>query len=130
MSLIHLYTNKNEHNESLLNLLKINNLDFLEYKLNESDISFYNIKSIPAIKFKDTIMYDLNENNIKIIYDQFITYIDTLPSVNKNTNYNITKDFKTQDNKLTREIRLNTIHVINKDLLYQNVKKFSEKYKS
>lgn len=129
MSLIHLYINKNTYDKNIPDLLKINNLDFLEYKVSDSEIAFHNIESVPAIKFKDKIIYNVNADTIKDICDQFNNYINTLPSVTKTTNYDIAKDMKLQDKKLTREIRLNTINIINKNTLSYNVKNFSKKYK-
>lgn len=128
MSFIHLYVDKNKNDRNLIDILRTNNLDFLEYRLSDSEKSLYNIEHIPAIKFRDKIIYDLSESNLKHIYKDFNTYVNNLPSVTKTQDL-IPKEIKTEK-KLTREIRLNTINIINKELLSSYVKTLSKKHKS
>ena len=64
MSFIHLYLDKdNDSNDELINLLKNYNIDFLQHNIknNETYISAYELESLPAIKFKDSIIHNINE---------------------------------------------------------------------
>ena len=90
MSFIHLYLDKdNDSNDELINLLKNYNIDFLQHNIknNETYISAYELESLPAIKFKDSIIHNINEESIKTIVDKFNNFINTLPSIKSNDTF-------------------------------------------
>ena len=145
MSFIHLYLDKdNDSNDELINLLKNYNIDFLQHNIknNETYISAYELESLPAIKFKDSIIHDINEESIKTIVDKFNNFINTLPSIKSNDTFeekpNIEEDSEKSEeeiidneNKTTpNQILVDTIKISDKEKLSSYIKDFAEKHKN
>ena len=145
MSFIHLYLDKdNDSNDELINLLKNYNIDFLQHNIknNETYISAYELESLPAIKFKDSIIHNINEESIKTIVDEFNNFIDSLPSIKSNDTFeekpNIEEDSKKSEeeiidneNKTTpNQILVDTIKISDKEKLSSYIKDFAEKHKN
>lgn len=145
MSFIHLYLDKdNDSNDELINLLKNYNIDFLQHNIknNETYISAYELESLPAIKFKDSIIHNINEESIKTIVDKFNNFINTLPSIKSNDTFeekpNIEEDSEKSEeeiidneNKTTpNQILVDTIKISDKEKLSSYIKDFAEKYKN
>ncbi len=145
MSFIHLYLDKdNDSNDELINLLKNYNIDFLQHNIknNETYISAYELESLPAIKFKDSIIHDINEESIKTIVDKFNNFIDSLPSIKSNDTFeekpSIEEDSKKSEeeiidneNKTTpNQILVDTIKISDKEKLSSYIKDFAEKHKN
>lgn len=145
MSFIHLYLDKdNDSNDELINLLKNYNIDFLQHNIknNETYISAYELESLPAIKFKDSIIHDINEESIKTIVDKFNNFINTLPSIKSNDTFeekpSIEEDSKKSEeeiidneNKTTpNQILVDTIKISDKEKLSSYIKDFAEKHKN
>lgn len=145
MSFIHLYLDKdNDSNDELINLLKNYNIDFLQHNIenNETYINAYELESLPAIKFKDSIIHDINEESIKTIVDEFNNFIDTLPSIKSNSAFeekpSIEEDSEKSEeeiidneNKTTpNQILVDTIKISNKEKLSSYIKDFAEKHKN
>lgn len=145
MSFIHLYLDKdNDSNDELINLLKNYNIDFLQHNIknNETYISAYELESLPAIKFKDSIIHDINKESIKTIVDEFNNFIDSLPSIKSNDTFeekpNIEEDSEKSEeeiidneNKTTpNQILVDTIKISDKEKLSSYIKDFAEKHKN
>ncbi|WP_082917540.1 hypothetical protein [Candidatus Arthromitus sp. SFB-turkey] len=145
MSFIHLYLDKdNDSNDELINLLKNYNIDFLQHNIknNETYISAYELESLPAIKFKDSIIHDINKESIKTIVDKFNNFINTLPSIKSNDTFeekpNIEEDSEKSEeeiidneNKTTpNQILVDTIKISDKEKLSSYIKDFAEKHKN
>ena len=145
MSFIHLYLDKdNDSNDELINLLKNYNIDFLQHNIknNETYISAYELESLPAIKFKDSIIHNINEESIKTIVDKFNNFIYSLPSIKSNDTFeekpNIEEDSKKSEeeiidneNKTTpNQILVDTIKISDKEKLSSYIKDFAEKHKN
>lgn len=145
MSFIHLYLDKdNDSNDELINLLKNYNIDFLQHNIknNETYISAYELESLPAIKFKDSIIHDINEESIKTIVDEFNNFIYSLPSIKSNDTFeekpNIEEDSEKSEeeiidneNKTTpNQILVDTIKISDKEKLSSYIKDFAEKHKN
>lgn len=145
MSFIHLYLDKdNDSNDELINLLKNYNIDFLQHNIknNETYISAYELESLPAIKFKDSIIHNINEESIKTIVDKFNNFIYSLPSIKSNDTFeekpNIEEDSEKSEeeiidneNKTTpNQILVDTIKISDKEKLSSYIKDFAEKYKN
>lgn len=145
MSFIHLYLDKdNDSNDELINLLKNYNIDFLQHNIknNETYISAYELESLPAIKFKDSIIHNINEESIKTIVDEFNNFIDSLPSIKSNDTFeekpSIEEDSKKSEeeiidneNKTTpNQILVDTIKISDKEKLSSYIKDFAEKHKN
>ncbi len=145
MSFIHLYLDKdNDSNDELINLLKNYNIDFLQHNIknNETYISAYELESLPAIKFKDSIIHNINEESIKTIVDEFNNFIDSLPSIKSNDTFeekpNIEEDSEKSEeeiidneNKTTpNQILVDTIKISDKEKLSSYIKDFAEKHKN
>lgn len=145
MSFIHLYLDKdNDSNDELINLLKNYNIDFLQHNIknNETYISAYELESLPAIKFKDSIIHNINEESIKTIVDKFNNFINTLPSIKSNDTFeekpNIEEDSEKSEeeiidneNKTTpNQILVDTIKISDKEKLSSYIKDFAEKHKN
>lgn len=145
MSFIHLYLDKdNDSNDELINLLKNYNIDFLQHNIknNETYISAYELESLPAIKFKDSIIHNINEESIKTIVDKFNNFIDSLPSIKSNDTFkekpNIEEDSEKSEeeiidneNKTTpNQILVDTIKISDKEKLSSYIKDFAEKHKN
>lgn len=145
MSFIHLYLDKdNDSNDELINLLKNYNIDFLQHNIknNETYISAYELESLPAIKFKDSIIHDINKESIKTIVDEFNNFIDSLPSIKSNDTFeekpSIEEDSKKSEeeiidneNKTTpNQILVDTIKISDKEKLSSYIKDFAEKHKN
>lgn len=145
MSFIHLYLDKdNDSNDELINLLKNYNIDFLQHNIknNETYISAYELESLPAIKFKDSIIHNINEESIKTIVDKFNNFIDSLPSIKSNDTFeekpSIEEDSEKSDeeiidneNKTTpNQILVDTIKISDKEKLSSYIKDFAEKHKN
>lgn len=145
MSFIHLYLDKdNDSNDELINLLKNYNIDFLQHNIknNETYISAYELESLPAIKFKDSIIHNINEESIKTIVDEFNNFINSLPSIKSNDTFeekpNIEKDSEKSEeeiidneNKITpNQILVDTIKISDKEKLSSYIKDFAEKHKN
>ena len=139
MSFIHLYLDKdNDSNDELINLLKNYNIDFLQHNIknNETYISAYELESLPAIKFKDSIIHNINEESIKTIVDKFNNFINTLPSIKSNDTFeekpNIEEDSEKSEeeiidneNKTTpNQILVDTIKISDKEKLSPYIKDF------
>lgn len=101
MSLIHIYLDKsNDSSREVIDLLRSKNIDFLQtnVKNTEETLKNYKLQSLPAIKFKDNLVYDITENSINGIISKFNSYICTLPNTTLNHNTINTKedsDYKT-----------------------------------
>lgn len=145
MSFIHLYLDKdNDSNDELINLLKNYNIDFLQHNIknNETYISAYELESLPAIKFKDSIIHDINKESIKTIVDKFNNFINTLPSIKSNDTFeekpSIEEDSEKSEeeiidneNKTTpNQILVDTIKISDKEKLSSYIKDFAEKHKN
>ena len=145
MSFIHLYLDKdNDSNDELINLLKNYNIDFLQHNIknNETYISAYELESLPAIKFKDSIIHDINKESIKTIVYKFNNFINTLPSIKSNDTFeekpNIEEDSEKSEeeiidneNKTTpNQILVDTIKISDKEKLSSYIKDFAEKHKN
>lgn len=145
MSFIHLYLDKdNDSNDELINLLKNYNIDFLQHNIknNETYISAYELESLPAIKFKDSIIHNINEESIKTIVDKFNNFIYSLPSIKSNDTFeekpNIEEDSEKSEeeiidneNKTTpNQILVDTIKISDKEKLSSYIKDFAEKHKN
>lgn len=145
MSFIHLYLDKdNDSNDELINLLKNYNIDFLQHNIknNETYISAYELESLPAIKFKDSIIHNINEESIKTIVDKFNNFIDSLPSIKSNDTFeekpSIEEDSEKSEeeiidneNKTTpNQILVDTIKISDKEKLSSYIKDFAEKHKN
>lgn len=145
MSFIHLYLDKdNDSNDELINLLKNYNIDFLQHNIknNETYISAYELESLPAIKFKDSIIHNINEESIKTIVDKFNNFINSLPSIKSNDTFeekpSIEEDSKKSEeeiidneNKTTpNQILVDTIKISDKEKLSSYIKDFAEKHKN
>lgn len=145
MSFIHLYLDKdNDSNDELINLLKNYNIDFLQHNIknNETYISAYELESLPAIKFKDSIIHDINKESIKTIVDEFNNFIYSLPSIKSNDTFeekpNIEEDSEKSEeeiidneNKTTpNQILVDTIKISDKEKLSSYIKDFAEKHKN
>lgn len=145
MSFIHLYLDKdNDSNDELINLLKNYNIDFLQHNIknNETYISAYELESLPAIKFKDSIIHNINEESIKTIVDEFNNFIDSLPSIKSNDTFeekpSIEEDSEKSEeeiidneNKTTpNQILVDTIKISDKEKLSSYIKDFAEKHKN
>lgn len=145
MSFIHLYLDKdNDSNDELINLLKNYNIDFLQHNIknNETYISAYELESLPAIKFKDSIIHNINEESIKTIVDKFNNFIYSLPSIKSNDTFeekpSIEEDSEKSEeeiidneNKTTpNQILVDTIKISDKEKLSSYIKDFAEKYKN
>lgn len=145
MSFIHLYLDKdNDSNDELINLLKNYNIDFLQHNIknNETYISAYELESLPAIKFKDSIIHNINEESIKTIVDEFNNFIYSLPSIKSNDTFeekpSIEEDSKKSEeeiidneNKTTpNQILVDTIKISDKEKLSSYIKDFAEKHKN
>ena len=145
MSFIPLYLDKdNDSNDELINLLKNYNIDFLQHNIknNETYISAYELESLPAIKFKDSIIHNINEESIKTIVDKFNNFINTLPSIKSNDTFeekpNIEEDSEKSEeeiidneNKTTpNQILVDTIKISDKEKLSSYIKDFAEKHKN
>lgn len=145
MSFIHLYLDKdNDSNDELINLLKNYNIDFLQHNIknNETYISAYELESLPAIKFKDSIIHNINEESIKTIVDKFNNFINTLPSIKSNDTFeekpSIEEDSEKSEeeiidneNKTTpNQILVDTIKISDKEKLSSYIKDFAEKHKN
>ena len=145
MSFIHLCLDKdNDSNDELINLLKNYNIDFLQHNIknNENYISAYELESLPAIKFKDSIIHNINEESIKTIVDEFNNFIDSLPSIKSNDTFeekpNIEEDSEKSEeeiidneNKTTpNQILVDTIKISDKEKLSSYIKDFAEKHKN
>ena len=107
MSFIHLYLDKdNDSNDELINLLKNYNIDFLQHNIknNETYISAYELESLPAIKFKDSIIHNINEESIKTIVDKFNNFIDSLPSIKSNDTFEEKPSIEEDSEKSEEEI--------------------------
>lgn len=145
MSFIHLYLDKdNDSNDELINLLKNYNIDFLQHNIknNETYISAYELESLPAIKFKDSIIHNINEESIKTIVDEFNNFIYSLPSIKSNDTFeekpNIEEDSEKSEeeiidneNKTTpNQILVDTIKISDKEKLSSYIKDFAEKHKN
>lgn len=145
MSFIHLYLDKdNDSNDELINLLKNYNIDFLQHNIknNETYISAYELESLPAIKFKDSIIHNINKESIKTIVDEFNNFIDSLPSIKSNDTFeekpSIEEDSEKSEeeiidneNKTTpNQILVDTIKISDKEKLSSYIKDFAEKHKN
>ena len=145
MSFIHLYLDKdNDSNDELINLLKNYNIDFLQHNIknNETYISAYELESLPAIKFKDSIIHNINEESIKTIVDEFNNFIDSLPSIKSNDTFeekpNIEEDSEKSEEKIIdnenkttpNQILVDTIKISDKEKLSSYIKDFAEKHKN
>ena len=145
MSFIHLYLDKdNDSNDELINLLKNYNIDFLQHNIknNETYISAYELESLPAIKFKDSIIHNINEESIKTIVDEFNNFIYSLPSIKSNDTFeeksSIEEDSEKSEeeiidneNKTTpNQILVDTIKISDKEKLSSYIKDFAEKHKN
>ena len=143
MSFIHLYLDKdNDSNDELINLLKNYNIDFLQHNIknNETYISAYELESLPAIKFKDSIIHNINEESIKTIVDEFNNFIDSLPSIKSNDTFeekpNIEEDSKKSEEEIIdnetppNQILVDTIKISDKEKLSSYIKDFAEKHKN
>lgn len=138
MSFIHLYLDKNNNsNDELINLLKNHNIDFLQHNIenNETYINAYNLESLPAIKFKDSIIHDINENSVKTIVNEFNNFVDNLPTTKskhtlKTKNNTNEEEISIENKNPSNQILVNTIKISNKERLYSYVKNFSKKHKN
>lgn len=145
MSFIHLYLDKdNDSNDELINLLKNYNIDFLQHNIknNETYISAYELESLPAIKFKDSIIHNINEESIKTIVDEFNNFIYSLPSIKSNDTFeekpNIEEDSEKSEEKIIdnenkttpNQILVDTIKISDKEKLSSYIKDFAEKHKN
>lgn len=145
MSFIHLYLDKdNDSNNELINILKNYNIDFLQHNIenNETYINAYELESLPAIKFKDSIIHDINEESIKTIVDEFNNFIDSLPSIKSNDTFeekpNIEEDSEKSEEEIIdnenktipNQILVDTIKISDKEKLSSYIKDFAEKHKN
>lgn len=145
MSFIHLYLDKdNDSNDELINLLKNYNIDFLQHNIknNETYINTYELESLPAIKFKDSIIHDINEESIKTIVNKFNNFIDTLPSIKSNSAFkekpSIEEDSEKSEEEIIdnenktapNQILVDTIKISDKEKLSSYIKDFAEKHKN
>lgn len=117
MSLIHVYIDKKDTSkDKYIKLIKKNNINFLEFNIpNDEKYKLnYGIDSLPAIRFKDKIIYDINEKSINEVIENFNSFVKNLPKSNKT---------------FSRQILVNTIKVSNKKNLLPIIKYFSNKHK-
>ena len=115
---------------------------YLVLKNNETYISAYELESLPAIKFKDSIIHNINEESIKTIVDKFNNFIDSLPSIKSNDTFeekpSIEEDSEKSEeeiidneNKTTpNQILVDTIKISDKEKLSSYIKDFAEKHKN
>ena len=126
MSLIHLYLDKNNNsNDDLIKLLRKHHIDFLQHNIENNDtyLKSYDLKNIPAAKFEKSIIYDINENSVKALVEEFINFTDAIPnSINIQTKE---KENKKDEN----QILMDTLKVSDKEKLSYQVKSFSDKHK-
>ncbi len=117
MSLIHIYLDKEcDSRQKFLKLLKNSNVNFLEFNLNNDEItkSNYKIDKLPAIKFENEIVYEIDEDSVKKIIEKFNSFIENLPKPN---------------NSFSCKILVNTIKVSDKSKLSKYFENFSKKHK-
>ena len=108
MSLIHIYLDKEcDSRQKFLKLLKNSNVNFLEFNLNNDEItkSNYKIDKLPAI---------IDEDSVKKIIEKFNSFIENLPKPN---------------NSFSCKILVNTIKVSDKSKLSKYFENFSKKHK-
>lgn len=130
MSLIHIYIDKDDQsNNKFIDILKEQHIDFLQYNIKnkERELNKYNLESLPAIKFKDSLTYDINEDSINETIENFNNFVNSLHVVNTKKDYPIEETTK---KKLTSQIFVNTIKVSDIEKLSSYVKQFSSKYKN
>ena len=128
----------------------------LLYNYNKTDLDYPKEKTIHelfeeqvkltpkniAIKFKDSIIHNINEESIKTIVDKFNNFINTLPSIKSNDTFeekpNIEEDSEKSEeeiidneNKTTpNQILVDTIKISDKEKLSSYIKDFAEKHKN
>ena len=117
MSLIHIYLDKkSDSKHKILKLLKNTNINFLEFNLDndEMTISKYKLNKLPAMKLKNEIIYKINEQTVNELVDKFNSFSDNLQKSN---------------NKFACKILIETIKISNKGNFKKYVKHFTDKHK-
>lgn len=87
MAIIHLYLDKNNNsNNKIIDILKKHSIDFLQFNIKNTkeNIKLYDLESVPALKFKDLVISDINENSINSIVNEFNNFISSLPTIPQN----------------------------------------------
>lgn len=95
MSLIQIYLDKSDDSsKKYIDLLKSKDIDFLQTNIeNEPDIlKRYKLSSLPAIRFQNSLVYDITEKSINKIVKKFNQYIYNL--IDLNTNHSAINKFK------------------------------------
>lgn len=92
MSLIHLYLDKENISSDLILLFRKQNIDFLQTNIanKEEYLKAYKIDQLPAIRFKDTLIYDTSKESVNKIINKFNDFIYSLPNINLDANDNDT----------------------------------------
>lgn len=87
MALIQIYLDKSDDSsKKYIELLKNKNIDFLQTNLeNETSIlKIHKLSSLPAIKFQNSLVYDITEKSVHKIVKKFNQYVHNLTDLSSN----------------------------------------------
>ncbi len=119
MSLIHLYTPKEEDCDKVISLLRKQNIDFLQTKISndKESLKVYDLTKLPALKFKDTLLYDITKESVNAIVNKFQNYICALPNtpISKFTKKQQVKSLKMPINMKAKNPKLPLSPIKNKN---------------
>lgn len=87
MALIQIYLDKSDDSsKKYIELLKNKNIDFLQTNLeNETSIlKIHKLSSLPAMKFQNSLVYDITEKSVHKIVKKFNQYVHNLTDLSSN----------------------------------------------
>lgn len=129
MPLIQIYLDKSDDSSNkYIELLKSKDIDFLQTNLdNEPNIlKSHKLSSLPAMKFQNSLVYDITEKSINKIVKKFNQYVYNLADLNANRGNlrNFKNSLSTTDSQKTKLKNINATKI-----KIENNEKFSKLFK-
>lgn len=129
MPLIQIYLDKSDDSSNkYIELLKSKDIDFLQTNLeNEPNIlKSHKLSSLPAMKFQNSLVYDITEKSINKIVKKFNQYVYNLADLNANRANlrNFKNSLGTTDSQKTKLKNINATKI-----KIENNEKFSKLFK-
>lgn len=116
MPLIQIYLDKSDDSSNkYIELLKSKDIDFLQTNLeNEPNIlKSHKLSSLPAMKFQNSLVYDITEKSINKIVKKFNQYVYNLADLNANRGNlrNFKNSLGTTDSQKTKLKNINATKI-------------------
>ncbi|BAK81456.1 hypothetical protein [Candidatus Arthromitus sp. SFB-rat-Yit] len=113
MALIQIYLDKSDDSSrQYIELLRNKNIDFLQTNLkNETSIlKLHKLSSLPAIRFQNSLIYDITEKSVHKIVKKFNQYVYNLTDLGSNQKIlnNFKKSIEQENSKENKFKKANT----------------------